>query len=130
MDCIFCKIVRGEIPSAKVYEDDEALAFLDINPVNKGHVLLIPKTHHQMMVDTPDDLIAYIFTKAKVLMSAIQQGLDADFVAVSVVGVEVPHFHVHLVPRFTNDGLANWWPTKQYGEGELEQYAEKIKQAV
>ena len=130
MDCIFCKIVAKEIPCAKVYEDDKALAFLDINPVNKGHILLIPKEHHQMMVDTPDDLIAYIFTKAKVLMSAIQQGLNADFVAVSVVGVEVPHFHVHLVPRFTNDGLANWWPTKQYEEGELGQYAEKIKKSL
>jgi histidine triad (HIT) family protein len=129
-DCIFCKIIAGEIPSAKVYEDDKILAFLDINPVNKGHVLIIPKEHHQMMVDTPDELVAYIFTKAKELMKVIEKAVKADFVIVSVVGIDVPHFHVHLVPRFEDDGLAGWWPTKKYEEGEMEKYANKIKNSL
>ena len=126
-DCIFCQIINGAIPAAKVYEDDQVLAFLDINPVNYGHVLIVPRKHHQMMVDTPDELIAYIFTKAKVLMKAIKKAVDADFVVVSVVGVDVPHFHVHLVPRFKADGLAGWWPTKKYETGEMDEYADKIK---
>ncbi len=130
MDCIFCKIVAGEIPAAKLYEDDKLLAFLDINPVNKGHTLIIPKSHHQMMVDTPDELVSDIFTKAKKLMAGIKDSLNADFVAVSVVGVDVPHFHVHLVPRYYDDGLANWWPTKKYDEGEMEQYVVKIKKEL
>ncbi|MFA6254769.1 MAG: HIT family protein [Patescibacteria group bacterium] len=126
-DCIFCKIIAGEIPAAKVYEDDKVLAFLDINPVNYGHVLLIPKEHYRMMADTPDELVAYIFTKAKELMKVIKIALKADFVVVSVVGVDVPHFHVHLVPRFKDDGLAGFGPTKKYGENEMAEYAEKIK---
>ena len=129
-DCIFCKIIAGEIPCAKVYEDDKVLAFLDINPVNKGHVLIIPKEHHQMMVDAPDELVAYIFTKAKELMKVIKKALNADFVVVSVVGIDVPHFHVHLVPRFKDDGLENWWPTKKYEENEMQDYVNKIKNAL
>ncbi|OGY47032.1 MAG: hypothetical protein A3J62_03350 [Candidatus Buchananbacteria bacterium RIFCSPHIGHO2_02_FULL_38_8] len=126
-DCIFCKIITGEIPAAKVYEDDKVLAFLDINPVNKGHILLIPKEHYQMMVDTPDELVAYIFTKSKELMKAIEKAVEADYVVVSVVGLDVPHFHVHLVPRYKDDGLTGFWPTKKYEEGEMEEYVEKFK---
>lgn len=126
-DCIFCKIISKEIPSAKVYEDDKILVFLDIKPVNKGHVLMIPKEHHEMMVDVPDELISYIFVKARALMKVIKQAMAADFVILSVVGLDVPHFHVHLVPRYNDDGLDNWWPTKEYEEGEIDQVLEKIK---
>lgn len=129
-ECIFCKIVAGDIPAAKIFEDDKILVFLDINPVNKGHLLIVPKDHHQMMVDTPDELVAYIFVKAKELMKVIQKAVSADFVIVSVVGIDVPHFHVHLVPRYKDDGLDNWWPTKKYEEGEIEEYSAKIKQAL
>jgi histidine triad (HIT) family protein len=126
MDCVFCKIIAGEIPAAKIYEDEKVLAFLDINPVTPGHTLLIPKEHHQMMTDMPDELLGICFAKAKELMIKIKQGLEADFVAVSVVGIDVPHFHIHLIPRKMNDGLANFWPTTKYKEGEMEKVAEKI----
>lgn len=126
-DCIFCKIIKGEIPSAKVYEDDKCFGFLDINPVNYGHVLLIPKGHYQMMPDTPDDLVAYLFVRAKALMATIKAAVEADYVIVSVVGLDVPHFHIHLIPRFANDGLAGFWPTKKYDEGGMQRIAEKIK---
>jgi histidine triad (HIT) family protein len=130
MSCIFCKIIAGEIPAAKVYEDDKCLAFLDIKPVNPGHVLLIPKEHYPTMVETPDDLVAYLFIKAKALMPVIKQTMQADYVAVSVVGVDVPHFHIHLIPRRFDDGLAGFWPTKTYAEGEMVATAEKIKNAI
>ncbi|HTX87199.1 MAG TPA: HIT family protein [Candidatus Nanoarchaeia archaeon] len=130
MDCVFCKIIAGEIPAAKVYEDEKCLAFLDIKPVNPGHVLLIPKEHHRMMTDTPDELVAYLFVKAKELMKAIKKSTQADYVALSVVGVDVPHFHIHLVPRYFNDGLANFWPTKIYAAGEMAATARRIRQEI
>ena len=130
VDCIFCKIIAGEIPAAKVHEDDQFLAFLDINPVTPGHTMIIPKTHFKTMTETPDALVGEIFIKAKELMPKLKKAMAADYVAVSVVGVDVPHFHVHLVPRRLDDGLANWWPTKKYGEGEMVAVAEKIKAEI
>jgi histidine triad (HIT) family protein len=127
MDCIFCKIVAGELPAAKIYEDEKCLAFLDINPVTNGHVLLIPKEHFPMMLDVPDDLVAYLFVKAKELMLQIKQAMNADYVSLSVVGFEVPHFHIHIIPRRLDDGLAGFWPTKKYAEGEKDATAEKIR---
>lgn len=129
-DCIFCKIIAGVIPAAKVYEDDKVFAFLDINPVNYGHVLIITKEHYEMMTETPDELIAYIFVKAKELMRAIKKAVNADLVVLSVVGLDVPHFHIHLVPRYKDDGLAGWWPTKKYEGNEIAEYVEKIKKSL
>lgn len=128
-NCVFCKIVNFELPSNKVYENDKVLAFLDITPVAKGHTLVVPKQHHQMMTDTPDELIAEVFTAAKKIMKTMKKAFKADFIALSVVGVDVPHFHVHLIPRYKDDGLANWWPTTEYEEGEIEKYREKLVQA-
>lgn len=130
LDCIFCKIIKGEIPSAKVYEDEKCFAFLDINPVNYGHLLLIPKTHHQMMYDVPDELVAHMFIRVKELMVKVKEALQADYVTVSVVGLDVPHFHIHLIPRYHDDGLAGFWPTKKYGENEMLAIAEKIKSKI
>lgn len=126
-DCIFCKIAQKNIPADIVYEDDITIAFLDINPVNPGHTLVIPKEHHEMMGDTPDDTISDLFVKCKKLMRKIKMATNADYMALSVVGLDVPHFHVHLIPRYKNDGMASFWPTKKYSEGEAKQTAEKIK---
>lgn len=129
-DCIFCKIIAGEIPAEKVYEDDKILAFLDINPVAPGHTLIIPKEHYQMMVDTPNELMCYCFQKSKELMIKIKEAMEADFVSVSVVGLDVPHFHIHLVPRKFSDNLANFWPTTKYTEGEMQKVGEKIRRSL
>ena len=126
-DCIFCKIIKKEIKADIVYEDKLSLAFLDINPVNPGHMLLIPKEHHKMMVDAPDDLISKLFITSKKLMKILKKATKADFVIVSVVGIDVPHFHIHLIPRNSNDGLANFWPTKKYKNKEAEMITKKIK---
>lgn len=125
--CIFCKIIEGVIPSLKVYEDDRCLAFLDINPVTPGHVLLIPKEHHQMMTDTPDEQVSYLYVKAKELMIHVKEKMGADFVVLSVVGMDVPHFHIHLIPRKEGDGLAGFWPTTKYLDGEAEEVLNKLK---
>ena len=112
-DCIFCKIAKGEIPSNKVYEDENFLSFLDIKPVSDGHILIIPKKHIQWMQEVDNETIANIFVLTKKLMLALKNGLPCDYVQMSVVGNEVPHFHVHLIPRHEGDNFRNF-PTKEY----------------
>ena len=126
-ECVFCKIVKGEIPSDILYEDDEVLAFLDIKPVNFGHTLVIPKKHYEKMENTPDDTISAVFANAKKLMKAVKEAMSADFVALLVIGIDVPHFHVHLIPRYFNDNMPIFWPRKEYRNGEQGKMAEKIK---
>jgi len=125
-NCIFCKIIAGEIPADKIYEDDKILAFLDINPVMPGHVLIIPREHYAMMLDVPDELLGYCFIKAKELMIKTKKAMEVDYISVSVSGIDIPHFHIHLIPRKFNDELPGW-PTKTYAEDEMQKIAEKIK---
>jgi histidine triad (HIT) family protein len=115
-DCIFCKIVKKEIPAEIIFENDDMMAFLDINPFSYGHTLLIPKSHYQWMTDTPDSLIGKMFIETKNLMTSLKQAMGADFVKISVVGTDVPHFHIHAYPRTYNDGLKNTSPTKTYND--------------
>ena len=129
-DCIFCKIIEGVIPADKIYEDDEVLAFLDIKPVNYGHTLIIPKKHYEKMENTPDDTVSAVFANAKKLMRVIKESMVADFVALSVVGIDVPHFHIHLIPRYFNDNMPVFWTRKEYKDKEKEIIAEKIKKVL
>ncbi len=104
-ETVFGKIIRGEIPAIKVYEDEYFLAFLDINPVTKGHTLLIPKEHYTWIHDVPDECIAPIFVLAKHIILKMCEALACDYVQVNVVGNEVPHFHIHLIPRTLDQGV-------------------------
>ena len=128
-ETVFGKIIRGEIPATKVYEDEQFLAFLDIHPVSKGHTLLIPKEQYIWMHDVPNDVISAIFLKAKEIMSAMKHGLRCDYVQLSVVGKDVPHFHIHLIPRYFGDALEAW-PTDTYLEGEMDSFAQQIKSGL
>lgn len=112
-NCIFCKIVKNELPSDKVYEDKDFLAFLTIGPVSDGHLLIIPKQHIVWMQDVDDETISGIFKLSKKLMRALKKGMGYDYVQVSVVGKDVPHFHIHLIPRHFNDNFP-LHPTKKY----------------
>ncbi|WP_248517162.1 HIT family protein [Salinarchaeum laminariae] len=108
-DCIFCAIVDGEIPGNVVYEDEDVLAFLDANPLAKGHTLVIPKAHHETLGDLPGDLGAAIGRVATELAPAVEAAVDADGTTVAfnngeAAGQEVPHVHCHVVPRFDGDG--------------------------
>ena len=129
-ECVFCKIVKKEIPSDIIYEDDEVLAFLDIKPVNFGHTLIIPKKHYEKMENTPDNTLSVVFANAKKIMKAVKEAMSADFVALSVIGIDVPHFHIHLIPRYFNDNMPIFWPRKEYKNGEKEKTAEKIKKEL
>jgi histidine triad (HIT) family protein len=125
---IFQKIVDREIPADIVYEDEQFLAFLDINPVAKGHTLLVPKEPYTWIHETPDPIVGSIFIKAKEIILAMKKGIPCDFVQVGVVGNEVPHFHIHLIPRMlTEEVVQTNRPHTPYKEGEKSQYAEKIK---
>jgi histidine triad (HIT) family protein len=123
---IFTKIINREIPASIVYEDDESIAFMDIHPVSKGHLLLISKEPYEWIQDVPDELLSKMFLKVKKLILSMKKGLGCDYVQVSVVGKDVPHFHIHLIPRHFNDGLKGW-DTLSYEDGEIEQLADKIR---
>ena len=130
-DTIFGKIIRGEIPATKVYEDEKCLAFMDINPVSKGHLLLIPKEHYKWMQDVPDELLSYLFIKTKMLMGAIVQSLGCDYVQVSVVGKDIPHFHIHIIPRYFADEIKEISSHTSYADPEeMTSFAEKIKNVL
>jgi histidine triad (HIT) family protein len=124
-DCIFCKIIKSEIPSNKIYEDDAFFAFLDIEPVSDGHMLIIPKNHVVWMQDAEDETVGEIFKLAKKLMLAVKNGIGCDYVQVSVAGTDVPHFHVHLIPRYLDDKFSKF-PTKKYQNEESIEVAKKI----
>ena len=131
-DTIFGKIIRREIPATIVYEDDQFLAFLDISPVTKGHTLLIPKEQYTWIHDAPDDLVAAIFIKAKELITAMRTGLPCDYVQIKVVGNEVPHFHIHLIPRMlTEEVHQTTRPHTPYENSEeMNAFAEKIRSGL
>ncbi len=128
-NCVFCKIVKGEIPSDRTYEDENFLAFLTIGPVADGHLLVIPKKHVVWMQDTDDHTISEIFKLTKKLMKAIKVATGCDYVLVSVAGKDVPHFHIHLIPRHFNDNLPEF-PTKKYKDGEATKIVQKITEAL
>jgi histidine triad (HIT) family protein len=128
-NCIFCKIVEGKIPCSKVYEDKENLAFLDISPVNKGHVLLIPKKHYRWIWDIPTAESSKMMPVLQKLAKAVQKATKCDLVVMTVVGDAVEHAHIHLIPKFNGDGL-KFWPQGKYGEGEMDAFRAKIEAAL
>ncbi|MFA7310163.1 MAG: HIT family protein, partial [Candidatus Paceibacterota bacterium] len=124
-NCVFCKIIRGELPSFRVYEDERTLAFLDINPVNRGHTLVIPKADDTRNIFdvSPEDWSATTETARKVA-HAVEKALDADGVNIVMnnrpnAGQVVDHPHIHVIPRFKGDGLTQW-KRIDYKKGEAE----------
>ena len=129
-ECIFCKIIRGEIPCAKVLDSEKVIAFLDIRPVNKGHVLVVPKEHFETLLDIPEVVLKDVIVAAKKIGKSLKKALKADGFNLGMnnfaaAGQVVFHAHLHVIPRFENDGLQHW-PGKTYDEGEIDQYREKI----
>lgn len=130
-DCVFCKIIKKEIPADIVYEDEKFLAFLDINPINNGHILLIPKTHYENLYILPDDVLEGIAPLIKKLSVATKQAVKADGINIGMnndgaAGQVVPHAHFHIIPRFSDDGLRHW-PGKIISQKQSAETAEKIK---
>jgi len=125
-NCFFCKFVKNEIPCAKVYESDKAIAFLDINPINPGHTLVILKKHADYIFDLEDKDYKDLFLEAKKVAKALKKALNPKRVGIAVEGFGVPHAHIHLVP--INRGYElNPNNAKPMAKEELEKIAEKIR---
>ena len=105
MDCVFCKIANKEIPSYKIYEDEKVLAFLDINPFTQGHTLLIPKKHSKWIWDLSEEDYLYLMKKVKVIAKALEKTFNTEWIVEGVAGIDVPHSHIHIIPRQIGDGL-------------------------
>ncbi|MFA6393327.1 MAG: HIT family protein [Patescibacteria group bacterium] len=134
MDCVFCKIIKGEIPDYPVYEDELTLAFLDIGPVNYGHTLIVPKEHYANIDEVPEDILCAVIKTVKKIGAALKTGLNVKGYNVMenndpVAGQVIPHLHFHVIPRTEGDGL-RLWPGGKYGDGEAEEAMEKINKAI
>ena len=126
-DCVFCKIVKGEIPCYKVYESQDFLGFLDINPRVEGHSLLIPKRHYRWVYNVEN--FGEYWETAKKLALAAKKALKAEFITFLTHGLEVPHAHIHIMPR--KKGEYEFVPSvKSFSKEKLEKIAEKIFQEV
>ncbi len=120
VECKFCKIINGELPSYKVYEDDYTFAFLDNLPVSFGHTLVVPKKHILNIFELPKEEIEPLFSTVKLLSIAVKEAMNADgiFIAINnIVSQSVPHIHIHIIPRYYNDKMHGFfWPRKRYSD--------------
>ncbi len=129
--CIFCRIVKGEIPALKVYEDDDLIAFLDIQPANPGHTLIMPKEHYPSLAETPDEELGKLFIAAKRAAKAAADAVGtSDFNLIVNNGPDagqiIGHVHIHAIPRFADDGHRHW-AKKSVSEETMKDVAAKMK---
>ncbi len=138
-ECIFCKIVEGEIPAKSVYEDDEVLAFLDVNPLTPGHTLVIPKVHVERIAERDAATAAGYFEQVPRIVDAVQAGVDADGATLAwndgrAAGQEVPHAHLHIVPRRDGDAHgpihALFGGQEDLPEGEMDEIQQAIQEGM
>ena len=134
-NCIFCKIIAGQLPCEKVYEDEEVLAFLDINPISQGHTLVIPKAHYEFAHQCPPQVLASLAAKFGVIAEAICGACDTRAYNLlcnngSAAGQVVGHLHFHIIPRAAGDSLLTGWNVRKYPEGQMERVAEAIREQL
>lgn len=135
-DCIFCKIVKKELPAFIFYEDESVIGFLDINPLVEGHTLVVPKTHYESIFDIDEEALQKIISVSQKISKRIKEALRVEGVNLInasgvVAGQSVPHFHLHIIPRKAEDeiNLASWWRSKvkEMDKEKLKELAEKLK---
>ncbi len=134
-DCVFCKIVAGQIPSTRVFEDEHTLAFMDLGQVNPGHVLVAVKKHAANLFELDEAQAAAVARSSARIGRAIKVAFDPEGLSVyqangKAAGQTVFHYHVHLLPRHQGDGMELIWPVKNPPREKLEGYAEKIRQQL
>ncbi len=127
---IFSRIIKGEIPCYKVAEDDRFFAFLDINPMTKGHTLVVPKLEEDYLFDLDDQLLADMMVFSKKIAVALKQTVQCVRVGVAVLGMEVPHAHIHLVPINKESDMSFAKPKVKLSQSEMEEVARAISHAV
>lgn len=131
-NCVFCKIVAGQIPALRVYEDESMLAFLDIGPLAEGHLLVIPKEHAERLEEVSPETLAQIARQLPSLARAVLQVTKAEGYNLlqnngQVSGQEVPHVHFHIIPRVASDGLGYRWLASKYPAGKAEELQQQLK---
>ena len=131
-NCVFCRIISGEIPSMRVYEDEGCIAALDINPASPGHTLIIPKVHHKDLTELDEAEIAHFFSVARLLGLRQLERLDADgFNLVqnngTAAGQTVPHFHIHVIPRYAGGPQIAAWRQTEPDPALLREIAERLR---
>lgn len=134
-NCVFCKIINNEIPSLSIYEDDDFKVIMDISPASKGHAVLMPKKHVKDLFDLDDHLASKALVIAKKLAIVMKDELECDGFNLlqnnnGVAGQTVFHFHIHLIPRYKNDGILFTWESNGYKEGEVDNIVEAIKKRL
>ena len=129
MATIFTKIISGEIPSYKIHENEKFLAFLDINPLKAGHALVVPKKEIDYIFDLPDDLLGEILVFSKEVARKIESVVECERIGISVIGLEVPHAHVHLIPMNSVSDMNFSKPKLDLDSKFMADLAEKIRQA-
>jgi histidine triad (HIT) family protein len=135
VECVFCRILRGEIPAQRVHEDDACVAILDINPVAPGHVLVLPREHHETWLDLPDALADRLARASRVVARAAVAAAGAEGFNLLAnnkrcSGQAIPHVHLHVIPRKEGDGVRFQWPAKSADPVELQVQAERIRQVL
>jgi len=130
-DCVFCKIVAGEIPATKIYEDDVVLAFLDIGPISDGHTLVVPRQHVKKLHDCPPELLGRLGSYLGKIAEAVTSAMNSEGYNVlcnngRAAGQLVDHLHFHIIPRNADDGVFRRWPSYEYPEGKIDEIADKI----
>jgi histidine triad (HIT) family protein len=131
LNCIFCKIIAGEIPSATVYEDEDFKAIMDISPAAKGHMILLPKKHSANLLELDDETAKKALLVTRKLAKALKEELGCDGINLlqnngEAAGQMVFHFHMHLIPRYHNDQVKTTWPQGKYEDGEAAALAASI----
>ena len=131
-NCIFCKIIKGEAPSTKIYEDDVCMAFLSLHQNSDGHTILIPKEHSRNILETPDNILEHLGKELKHIGKAVKEGVEAEGLNIisnleKAAGQVVFHTHIHLIPRYENDGFKNWQMKGGFTDEQAIKIAEKIK---
>ena len=132
-DCIFCKMVAGQIPVTKIYEDKVVLAFLDIGPLSDGHTLVIPKQHFEKLHECPAEVLGPVASRLGKIAKAVAGAMDSEGYNVlcnngRAAGQLVEHLHFHIIPRNTGDGVFDRWPAYKYQQGKIEKIAAKIRE--
>ena len=131
-DCVFCKMVAGEITAAKVYEDEIVLAFMDIGPISDGHTLVIPKQHFEKLHNCPPELLGQVSSRIGRIAAAVENAMNSEGYNVlcnngRAAGQLVGHLHFHIIPRNTGDGVFDRWPSYKYQQGRIETLAAEIR---
>ena len=134
-DCIFCRIISGEIPSTTIYENSKFKVIMDIAPANKGHVLILPKEHYDNIYDIDTATAGELFELAVMTARALKSVLDCDGMNIlqhngTVAGQTVFHFHMHIIPRYEGDTVNIGWKELSYEDGEMEQLREAIRKEM